>query len=225
MIELAVRQRFGHRGTRIWDLQLDGTLATGQVTALFGPSGAGKTTVLRLLAGLCRPDAGRIVVDGAVWCDTAAGVWVPPQARRVGFVFQDFALFPHMTVRENVAFALPAGGDTNIVDVLLELMVLTPLQRLRPAALSGGQKQRVAVARALAFRPRLLLLDEPFAALETVLRRRLQTDVLEWQRRHACTTLLVSHDAAEVARMADTVWVLEEGRVTARGTPSTCVRT
>ena len=195
------------------------TIGDGEFIALFGPSGAGKTTLLRMLAGLTRPDRGRIVVDGAVWFDAAAGVNLAPQARSVGVVFQDYALFPNLSVRDNIGYAV-ARADRAWVDELLTLMQLDGLQQQRPAVLSGGQKQRVALARAVARKPRLLLLDEPLAALDYRLRARLQDDLLLLHRRLGVTTLMASHDIGEVFRLADRVWRLEQGCVVQTGTPS-----
>lgn len=195
------------------------TIGDGEFIALFGPSGAGKTTLLRMLAGLTRPDRGRIVVDGAVWFDAAAGINLAPQARSVGVVFQDYALFPNLSVRDNIGYAV-ARADRAWVDELLTLMQLDGLQQQRPAVLSGGQKQRVALARAVARKPRLLLLDEPLAALDYRLRARLQDDLLLLHRRLGVTTLMASHDIGEVFRLADRVWRLEQGCVVQTGTPS-----
>ncbi|MEJ7661517.1 MAG: ATP-binding cassette domain-containing protein [Hymenobacter sp.] len=152
-------------GPRTLDVAL--ALPPGELLAMTGPSGAGKTTLLRLLAGLDRPDAGFVRFGGQTWSDAAAGQWLLPQRRPLGFVFQDYALFPNMTVRENLAFVAENQADKKqLVSELLELLELTELANRRPALLSGGQQQRVALARALARRPRLLLLDEPLSALD-----------------------------------------------------------
>ena len=151
-----------HHGLRAFDLEL--TLAVGDETlALVGPSGAGKSTLLRAVAGLERPDRGRIALDGEVWLDTDRGVDVPPERRSVGLVFQEYALFPHLSVRRNVAFG---GASTAEVDEFLERFGIAALAAARPDAISGGERQRVALARALARRPRVLLLDEPLSALD-----------------------------------------------------------
>ena len=173
-------------------------LPAHQLIGLFGKSGAGKTSLLRTLAGLLQPDAGKIVVDGATWLDTAAGINRPPQKRQVGLVFQDYALFPNMTVRENLAFALAKGQDPRIVADLVALSELGDLQHQRPIQLSGGQQQRVALARALVHRPRLLLLDEPLSALDLEMRQKLQQYLLRVHREYQLTTMLISHDPAEL---------------------------
>jgi sulfate transport system ATP-binding protein len=190
----------------------------GELVALLGPSGGGKSTVLRMIAGLEVPDAGEVVLDGAV--ATRRRV----QDRRVGFVFQHYALFRHMTVRENVAFGLrvqkrPADEIDRTVRELLDLVQLAPLGDRYPAELSGGQRQRVALARALAPRPSLLLLDEPFGALDA----RVRVELREWIRRlhheRGITSVFVTHDQDEAMDLADRVVVINRGRVEQVGTP------
>jgi molybdate transport system ATP-binding protein len=200
------------------DLAFD--LRPGEVTALFGASGSGKTTVLRCLAGLYRPRAGRIRCNGAAWFDSDADLWVPPHRRRVGLVFQDYALFPHMTAETNVAAALghlPKDQRPARARELLSLVHLEAFAARRPAELSGGQRQRVAVARALARDPEVLLLDEPFSALDRAVRVALYAEIEALRARLACPIVLVTHDFEEVARLADRVLVLETGRIVAEG--------
>lgn len=199
-------------------LEMAGQFNSGQLVALFGPSGSGKSTLLRLLAGLETPECGRLVVDGEVWFDSAAGINKPVQQRAIGMVFQDYALFPNMSVRDNLLFA--AGRKEQAwVDKLLQLTGLTELAGRRPGALSGGQQQRVALARALARKPRLLLLDEPLSALDTSLRHHLQQEIAALQRRFGLSTVLVSHDVAEVYRLTQRVLLTEHGRITRQDTP------
>ncbi|MHB8766376.1 MAG: ABC transporter ATP-binding protein [Deferrisomatales bacterium] len=187
---------------------------------LFGPSGAGKTLTLRAVAGLVTPDAGTISVGGRPWFDSARGVNLPARRRNVGYLFQDYALFPHRTVAENVGFGLgpwwrrslaPAEGDR--VAELLETFGLEDLARSYPDELSGGQRQRVALARALARRPDLLLLDEPFAALDQPLRARLREGLRAALGELRVPAILITHDPADVEALADTLVVFEEGRV------------
>jgi len=205
-------------GPRTLDVAL--SLAPGELLALSGPSGAGKTTLLRLLAGLSKPDGGFLKFEGQTWYDHASRQWVPPQRRPLGFVFQDYALFPNMTVRENLAFAAEGQpGAKQLVDELLALLELSELAARRPAALSGGQQQRVALARALARRPRLLLLDEPLSALDLPTRLRLQQALGEVHRQFELTTVLISHDPAEIARLATRVVELDLGQVRRVGPP------
>ncbi len=190
------------------------------VVALFGPSGCGKTTIVDIVAGLLAPDRGRIEIDGEVLCDTDAGMSVPAHRRRVGYVFQDSRLFPHMSVRANLAYGhrrnRAADGGVGFEDVT-GLLGLDALLSRRPHTLSGGERQRVALARALLSQPRLLLLDEPLASLDAA-RREEVLPYFESVRDHfAIPMIYVSHQFEEVVRVATHVVVLEEGRVTAQG--------
>ncbi len=195
------------------------SVEAGTIVALTGPSGAGKTTLLRLVAGLIKPQAGRIVVGESVWLDTDRRVFVSPQERKAGLVFQDYALFPHLTVRQNIAFALEKGENPDRVNELLHEVELSQLADQKPHQLSGGQQQRVALARALVRRPRLLLLDEPLSALDRSMRQRLQDFILKLHQQYQFTLLVVTHDLAEIFRLADQVVELEEGKITRQGSP------
>jgi molybdate transport system ATP-binding protein len=201
------------------DLAIQADIAEGEFVTLFGKSGAGKTTLLRMLAGLTDPDAGTLVVGDETWFDSARGIRLAPQQRRIGFVFQDYALFPNMSVRGNLEFALENKRDRAHIDELLALMELDALAQRRPAELSGGQRQRVALARALARRPRILLLDEPLSALDADTRLRLQDELLKIHRAFKLTTLLVSHDLGEVFKLSDRVLTIERGRLVRQGKP------
>ena len=194
------------------ELQVQFALESGGLTALIGPSGSGKTTLLRLLAGLEVPRSGRITVDEAVWFDKQSGINLPPQQRAIGYVFQDTALFPNMTVRENITYAAPQG-QSDFVNELIKETGLEPFINQKPGRLSGGQRQRVALARALVRRPKLLLLDEPFAALDAQSSQQLQQVLVKLQQRWQTTTLLVSHHDADVQALADRVIRLVEGHV------------
>ncbi len=184
--------------------------------AVVGPSGAGKTTLLRAVAGLLRPEAGIIRLNGRVLFDARRGVHLPPQARRVGYVPQQYALFPHLTVWENVAYGLhrlPRAERAARVRDLLALMRLEDLADRKPAALSGGQQQRVALARALAPQPAILLMDEPLAALDRTLRRALAAELRTLSRRFGIPLLFVTHDIQEAYSLADRLVILDGGRV------------
>jgi len=193
----------------------------GAITALFGPSGSGKTTVLRAIAGLQRMDEARVACRDEVWTDTATGVRRPAHLRPVGFVFQDYALFPHLTVREQIGLALGhcrRAERRARIEALLDRMRLQGLGDRRPATLSGGQQQRAALARAMARDPAVLLLDEPFAAVDWALRETLRRELVELQRATSLTVVLVTHDFEDVAKLASHLVVLEHGRVSASGT-------
>ena len=200
-------------------LHLELEFKKGDLVTLYGESGAGKTSTLRMLAGLLTPDRGRIVVGGQTWFDSGSKINLKPQQRKLGFVFQDYALFPHMTVRENLEYGLKSREDKNIVSHLIELVSLEDLQDRRPVTLSGGQKQRVALARALVGKPELLLLDEPLSALDARIRARLQDAILALHREFGLTTLLISHDLGEIHKLSDHVVELEQGSVLRQGSP------
>jgi molybdate transport system ATP-binding protein len=211
------KKLFGSGGHFILNATME--FAQGEMIALYGPSGSGKTSVLRMLAGLLAPQSGVVEVGGQTWYDSERKIFLPPQERHVGIVFQDYALFPNMTVRENIAFALQRDQSRQIVDEVIQLMELDQLSNVRPQLLSGGQRQRTALARALVRRPTLLLLDEPFAALDTEIRLRIQDYLQLVHKEFKLTTILVSHDMFDVLKLASTVFVLENGSITRSGPP------
>jgi molybdate transport system ATP-binding protein len=187
-------------------------LKSGELTVLFGKSGAGKSTILKMIAGLMEPECGKIVIEGETWFDSEKKINLPPQKRKVGFVFQDYALFPNMSVRKNLEYALDGKNDKKIEEIL-ELTELTNLTNEMPQTLSGGQRQRVALARALVREPKILLLDEPLSALDYAMRGKLQDELLRIRRHLGLTTILVSHDIAEVYKLSNHVLELEQGKI------------
>ncbi|MFQ5953652.1 MAG: ABC transporter ATP-binding protein [Kiloniellales bacterium] len=194
----------------------------GELVCLLGPSGCGKTTTLRIAAGLERLQAGRVLIHGQVVADAATGLEVPPESRSVGLVFQDYALFPHLTVADNVAFGVE-GMESKTrqarVAAVLEAVGMTDYASDYPHQLSGGQQQRVALARALAPRPRLMLLDEPFSDLDERLRDQVRDQTLHVLKDSGATTLMVTHDPEEAMFMADRIAVQRAGRIVQEGTP------
>ena len=219
-LHLAVTQRFD--GGFAIDARLDVELRPGSMLVLFGPSGAGKSTILRQIAGLERPDAGTIQFGGDVWSDTARQIWRPPQSRRIGIVFQEPTLFPHLNVRDNIRYGVRRGSDPRLTPVapvaeIERMLGIGDLGNRYPRALSGGEAQRVALARALAPDPRLVLLDEPFASLDTPTRLRLRRDVRVLLQTTGTPAILVTHDRTEALAMGDSVAVVIGGRVRQAG--------
>lgn len=218
MLSLEIKKSFPP-GSSVPGLEVSVEIAGGEFVSIAGDSGAGKTTFLRIIAGLAVPDNGRIVMNGETWTDTARKVYLPPQKRGVGFVFQDYALFPSMTVRQCLRFAAGGKDSRGRVDELLGLTGLAALSDRLPSELSGGQKQRLAFARALARRPALLLLDEPFSALDRATAEDFQDRIREAHAMFGTTAILVSHNLADVFRFSDRVFRLEGGRIERSGTP------
>ena len=194
--------------------------SAGRLTALFGPSGSGKSTLINLIAGLIRPDKGRITVDGRVLVDTQAGIFVPMHKRRIGMVFQDARLFPHMSVAGNLRYGrwfTPAAERYADIDAVVDLLGIGPLLDRRPAKLSGGEKQRVAIGRALLASPKLLLMDEPLASLDDARKAEILPYIERLRDETKIPIVYVSHSIAEVARLASDVVVLAQGKVAAAG--------
>jgi len=185
---------------------------------LFGKSGVGKTTILRMISGLTKPDSGYIKVGNEHWFDSNQEINIKTQLRNIGFVFQDYALFPNMTVEEHLYYA-QQQRDVNHVKELLQIFNLEGLKKRKPETLSGGQKQRAAVARALARKPRILLLDEPLSALDGETRQILQQEIITAHKSFLATTILVSHDIDEISRLTDKVYVIDNGKIINSGKP------
>jgi molybdate transport system ATP-binding protein len=238
MLQVSIRKQIGaERQTRsgnnegesrqAFRLDVEFMAASG-VTILFGHSGSGKTTCLRAVAGIVTPDEGRISLDERLYFDSASGVNLPIQQRRVGFVFQDYVLFPHLTAEQNVAYGIRAGENNGGLSKaakrerareLLALLGIEYAGRQYPRELSGGESQRVALARALASDPAIVLLDEPLSAVDAKTRARLLAEIRATQQRTDIPFLYVTHNVAEVVEIGDHVIVLDEGRVISQGSP------
>lgn len=222
-VQVDIAKQLRSRGR---SFRLEASFASTQdLVVLFGPSGSGKTLTLQAIAGLVRPDAGRIAVGDRVLFDAAAGVDVCARHRGIGYVFQDYALFPHLTVAQNVGFGLRGfwprcltgahrrRGDDRRVDEMLDIFELRPLAEALPRDLSGGQRQRVALARAMIREPQLLLLDEPFSALDPLLRARTRQEFLNIQAHFQVPVIVITHDPEDVDVLAETLVVYDTGRV------------
>ena len=202
---------------------VDFAMTVPEIVALTGESGCGKTTALRMIAGFETPDRGRIILAGEEVCGSRASSWVPPEKRRIGMVFQEHTLFPHLTVEQNIGFGLPRGGRRSLgrgrIQTMLSMMHLDGLARRYPHEISGGQQQRVALARALAPEPQLLLMDEAFNNLDVRLKQRLLPEIRRTLKAVGTPTLLVTHDRYEAFELADRILVMRDGFLIQDGTP------
>jgi len=224
-LEVRIRKRFVN-SARAFDLNIHFRAGAG-FTILFGASGSGKTTTLDCIAGLANAEEGRIVIRGEALFDADANLSLPPWRRRIGYVIQDLALFPHLTAGENVAYGLKVATSEQRRKRTRELLNMFRIEHLldrRPAQLSGGEKQRVALARALATEPRALLLDEPLAALDRPTKSRLIDDLRQWNQTHQVPILYVTHSGEEVFALGEQVIVLDAGRIIAQGRPHEVMR-
>jgi len=211
------RQMHTHQGEEWLDVDLN--ISEGEFIAIFGESGAGKTTILRFLAGLILPQEGFIEVDGEIWYDSRCKINLPVNSRKIGFVFQENNLFPHMTARQNLEYACSDRKYQGDIDEWISVLGLKGLEDQRPDKLSGGQKQRVALARALIRRPKMLLLDEPLSDLDIHSRLKLQDEIHKVYTKTRITTILVSHDISEIFKLSNMVFVLERGKIIKFGSP------
>jgi len=205
MLEVSIRKKLPH-----FTVNVQFSCGSGQLLALLGPSGAGKTTIMRVLAGLEKPDAGRIVYNGEVWLDSEKNICLPPRQRKLGYVFQEFSLFPHLCVEKNVAFA--ADNQARVRE-LLHRFGIWHLRNHKPQGISGGERQRVALAQALAANPRVLLLDEPFSALDVQTKESLRGEVLAIKKQFSLPIIQVTHDLHEASLLADVVLPIVRGQV------------
>jgi len=221
MLQVAVRKQFRTAGAPAFDLQVRQEFAPG-ITVLFGPSGAGKSTLLDCIAGLQTPDGGRITLREEIFFDADQKISLPPQRRRIAYVFQSLALFPHLSVEDNVAYGLCSNAHSRRdlrVTQILDAFHITNLRRRKPPELSGGEKQRVALARSLVTEPRVLLLDEPLTGLDLPLRRAILQDLRAWNDANRIPVLYVTHNREELDAVGERVVALLQGRVLESGAP------
>jgi ABC-type Fe3+/spermidine/putrescine transport system ATPase subunit len=218
-LQAGLRKTFDGKALRHFHLDIEFSAPSG-VTVIFGPSGSGKTTVLQCLAGLLKPDAGTVRLGSETLFDCARKINLPPQERRVGYVFQDLALFPHMRAAENVAFGIRQRSERKqeLVRDIMERFHIAHLSSHRPDELSGGERQRVALARALVIQPRLLLLDEPFSALDDELKLAIIADLKTWLEQNQIPVLLVTHDREEARMLGGRMLLMKEGSITGEPT-------
>lgn len=219
MIRIDIHKRLKAEQGKL-DLHINTEIKEGELVTLYGPSGAGKTSTLRMLAGLMDPDDGCIQVADTLWFNAAKRINRKPQLRNIGFVFQDYALFPNMSVLQNLQYADKSGRKASLIESVIEIMELQELKYSKPGILSGGQKQRVALARALVQQPQVLLLDEPLTALDPKMRLKLQEYLIKAHKEFGLTTLLVSHNISEISRLSSKVLVLEDGKIIKSGPPA-----
>jgi molybdate transport system ATP-binding protein len=212
MIQVRLKKKL-HSSEGAFELDINLTIPLQSFTILCGDSGAGKTSILRMISGLMLPDSGQITYEGQVWYDSKKDINLSPKDRGLGFVFQEHSLFPNMTVRQHLEYALGKNNNGAEIDLLIHQFQLDGLQNRKPATLSGGQKQKVSLARSIIKRPKLLLLDEPLSALDHNRRTRFQDFILKTHEDYKLTTIMVSHDAAEINKMAQVIFMVENGQI------------
>jgi len=214
VLEVQLSKTFVPGRLRHFSIDVEFRVSAG-VTVIFGPSGSGKTTLLQCIAGLLRPDKGVIAIDGELVFESVKKISLTPQQRRIGYVFQDLALFPHMTAAENIAFGVRENGNrrADLVRDMLERFSIAHVAEHRPGEISGGERQRVALARALVTEPRLLLLDEPFSALDDSLKLEIIFDLKQWLEQHRIPVLFVTHDRSEAGALGQSMVVMKDGKI------------
>ena len=212
-LTVQIRKRYGD-----FTLDVDFSAGNGEALALLGASGSGKSTALRCIAGICRPDWGRIELDGEILFDSRRGIDLPPQRRKIGYLFQQYALFPHMTVEQNIAVCLDRRQRAQAGELMV-LLRLEGTEKLLPRQLSGGQQQRIAIARAIVNEPQILLLDEPLGALDLKMRKEMQLELKSMHDKLGITFIYVTHDQEEALTMSDKIVVMSEGRIQQVGEP------
>lgn len=217
MINFDLHKTLFSHGKRI-DFQLKAECEQGKIIAIYGKSGAGKSSLLRMLAGLMQPDQGMIKIGQDIWYEKSKKINLKANKRNVGFLFQDYSLFPNMNVLKNIEYGVEDKNDMDLVKRIIDIADLIPLLKRMPDSLSGGQQQRVALARAIVRKPKLLLLDEPLSALDPEMRTVLQQEILALQKLVNTSIIFVSHHLPEVFKLADEVLVMEDGSFTNRGT-------
>lgn len=213
MMQIQIKKKLGFE-KHSFDLDVNLEIQKGELLGISGPSGSGKTTLLRIIAGLEKKVAGTISCNDQLWLHSEKKVFLPPQKRKAGLVFQDYVVFPNMTVRQNLQFAQDNKEEKAYLDQIISVMQLEHILSQYPATLSGGQKQRVALARALVRKPAILLLDEPLSALDSDMRNQLQDFIMTIHQQFELSTLLVSHNHEEIVRMSDRILHLQKGKIT-----------
>ncbi|MCB9223154.1 MAG: ATP-binding cassette domain-containing protein [Crocinitomicaceae bacterium] len=216
MISIEINKRLVS-SDQSFDLDIEFSGENAQIFTIFGPSGSGKTTFLRLLAGLDKPDNGKILFANEEWFNSKNNYNLPPQERSIGFVFQDYALFPNMSVRQNLEFAMKKNESDQIINELIDLVELSDLMDRKPNSLSGGQKQRVALARAIVQKPKVLLLDEPFAALDDQIRSKLLFYLKQLHEKYQFTIFMVSHQLSDIYHLSQQIICLDKGKIMKMG--------
>ncbi|HEY5463662.1 MAG TPA: ATP-binding cassette domain-containing protein [Hanamia sp.] len=219
MIHFSLQKKL-HASEGFLTLDVNCEIREGEFISLYGPSGAGKTSLLRMLAGLMQPDSGFIKMNDEIWFDSEKKIKVNPQQRLVGFVFQDYALFPNMNVEENISYASAKSDSKKDIDELLEITGLSGLRDKKIQTLSGGQQQRVALARAIARKPKLLLLDEPLSAIDNELRATLQNTLLTIHSQYNVTSIIVSHNINEIIKLTSKTIHIKNGRLVEYQSPA-----